>query len=294
MTPAYFDEQYDNRARVPEFGGFLADWAARSQMVRKTAPCTIDVAYGPGPNDRLDLFYPQSVRQAGDLAPVLVFLHGGYWRALDKSDHSFVAPALTMRGALVVVVNYDLCPGTLRRPVRIPDVVLQVTRSMAWIHDHVAEFGGDPHRVVVAGHSAGGHLAAMMLACDWSGVASHIAPRWVKRAVSLSGVFDLEPLRLAPSFEASLCLDATQVDKASPARLQAPQGGRLTALVGGDESSEFLRQSHLIQKIWGRTVVPVVKPLEGLHHFSILQAVTQDGSQVVQHLTEALVRTGKL
>ena len=292
-TPAYIDQQYDNRARVPEFGAHLADWAKRSLVVRETSPCAIDLPFGPAPAERLDLFLPQKVNPPGKLAPVLVFLHGGYWRALDKSDHSFVAPTFTAQGVLVVVVNYDLCPGTAQRPVRIPDIALQVTRAMVWVHAHIAQYGGDPSRVVVAGHSAGGHLAAMMLACDWPGVDASIAPGWIRQAVSLSGLFDLEPLRIAPSFQASLCLDTEQVHKASPVFLKAPKAGQLSALVGGDESDEFLRQNQLIRKVWGKRAVPVCESPAGLNHFSVLQAITQADSPVVKHLLNAVARTAK-
>src|SRR6185436_17236466 len=117
----------------------------------------LDLAYGDSPGQRLDVFpAPQPD------APVLVFIHGGYWRALDKSDHSFVAPPFTAAGVCVVIPNYDLAPA-----VTVPQITLQVVRAVAWTWKHIARFGGDPGRITVAGHSAGGQLATMMLACLW-------------------------------------------------------------------------------------------------------------------------------
>ena len=151
--PQWYDSMYNNQARVPEAKAHLAQWAERSAEVRQSAKSSPDVAYGEEPGDRLDIF-----PAAGANAPVLVFLHGGYWRSLDKSDHSFVAPALTAAGACVVVPNYDLCPA-----VTIPRITLQTVSALAWTWRNIAQYGGNPARITVAGHSAGGHLAAMML-----------------------------------------------------------------------------------------------------------------------------------
>jgi carboxylesterase type B len=113
----------------------------------------------------------------------LVFLHGGYWRALDKSDHSFVAPSLTQQGITVVVPNYALCPA-----VTIPEIVMQMVKALAWVWRHIDSWGGDASRIHVAGHSAGGHLAAMMLACDWRAYAPDLPPDLVKSVLSVSGL----------------------------------------------------------------------------------------------------------
>ncbi len=176
---------------------------------------------------------------------MLVYIHGGYWRALDKRDQSFVAPPFVAAGAMVVLPNYALCPA-----VTIEHIVLQLVQSLAWVWRHAAEHGGDPARIVVAGHSAGGHLAAMMLACDWRAVAPDLPADLVKGALAVSGVFELEPLRHAPFLAPDLNLDAATARKLSPAAMPAPRG-RLVAVVGGDESEEFLRQNALIAEAWG-------------------------------------------
>ncbi|MFD0669626.1 alpha/beta hydrolase [Ramlibacter sp. MAHUQ-53] len=268
----WLEQQYNNRARVPEHGEHLARWARDSQRVRASAPCTLDIAYGPTPGQALDVFPAQRAR-----APVVVFIHGGYWRSLDKADHSFIAPAFTQAGACVVVPNYDLCPA-----VTLPEITMQMVRALAWTWKHIADFGGDPRRITLAGHSAGGHLAAMMLACYFNDFDRSLPSDLVTRALSISGLFDLEPLRHTPSLQAALRLTPEDALRASPALLPAPRLGSLYAVAGGKESMEFLRHNELIRQAWGAARVPVVEALPGLNHFSILDSLVEPGSRLNQ------------
>src|SRR3954469_4170970 len=160
-SPAWFDEQYNNRARIPDHPAILKQWADASASALDRSPAMRELAYGEGAGERLDVF---PARRAG--SPVLVYIHGGYWRALGKRDQSFVAPPFVDAGAMVVLPGYALCPA-----VSIDHIVLQLVRALGWVHRHAHEFGGDAQRIVVAGHSAGGHLATMLLACDWRSVA---------------------------------------------------------------------------------------------------------------------------
>jgi len=265
----WLERMYNNRALVPDFGDYFDRWAAQSRQVRAAQPCRVDVAYGPGAGETLDVFPPAGAADA----PVLVFIHGGYWRALDKSQHSFIAPAFTRRQVCVVVPNYALCPGTDEAPVNISHIALQMTRALAWTWRHAAEFGGDPRRITVAGHSAGGHLAAMLLACHWPAVAPGMPADLARNALSISGLFDLEPLRRTPSFQASLHLTPEEVGRVSPARWAAPRRGTLFGVVGADESPEFVRQNRLIRQAWGEAVVPVCESIPGRQHFSVLDAL---------------------
>jgi arylformamidase len=218
---------------------------------------------------------------------VLVFLHGGYWRGLDKADHSFVAPTFTQTGACVVVPNYALCPT-----VTVPQIVMQMVRALAWTWRHVSEYGGDPSRITVAGHSAGGHLAAMLLACQWQRWAADLPPRLVRNALSISGLFELESIRRTPHLQADLRLTPAQARKASPAWLASPGvaagRGQLYSVAGGDESQAFLLHNKLIRQAWGRRVVPVCEVVPGLNHFSMLGALAQPGTRV-NSLTAALL-----
>jgi arylformamidase len=270
--PAWFDRMYNNRALVPEHAEYLARWAVQSQQARAEARCELDIPYGSGARETLDVF---PAEQRG--APVLVFIHGGYWRALDKSDHSFVAPAFTRHNACVVIPNYPLCPDAT-----IPQIALQLARAVAWTCRNVQRFGGDPRRIVVAGHSAGGHLAAMMAACEWPRLDATLPREVVHGALSISGLHDLDPIMRTPFLQPTLQLTPDQVQQASPARLPAPRSGSLYAVAGGEESAEFHRQCRLVREAWGSQRVPVCELLPGLHHFSILDALVEPSHRLQQ------------
>ena len=262
-SPAWLDAQYNNRARIPAHPEIFKRWSDASALAREQSRCSLDLPYGPTPAETLDVFDTDRPD-----APVLVFIHGGWWRSLDKCDHSFIAPAFTRAGAMVVVPNYALCPV-----VGIEAIALQMVRALAWTYRHAAERGGNPRRIVVAGHSAGGHLAAMMLCCHWTAVAADLPAQLVQSALSISGLFDLEPLRRTPFLQADLKLTRASVARLSPVNFPAPPHGRLYATVGGDESEEFLRQNRLIREAWGAGAVPVCETVPGRHHLDVLHAL---------------------
>lgn len=268
--PAWLDRVYNNRALVPEHATHFTRWAETSAQARASQPCTLDLAYGKVQGETLDVF---PAAEPG--APVLVFIHGGYWRSLDKSDHSFVAPAFTSEGACVVIPNYDLCPT-----VTIPQIAMQMVHALAWTFRHAARFGGDPNRITVIGHSAGGHLAAMMLACLWPAHAKDLPADLVKNAMSISGLYELESVMHTPFLKESLRLTPAQVLKASPAWFPSPAAGTFYAVAGADESEEFLRHNALIEQAWGGKTVPVREALLGLNHFSIVEALVQPGHRL--------------
>jgi arylformamidase len=256
---------YNNRALVPEHGQYLQRWATQSSEARRSHDCALDIAYGDHPGERLDVF------PAGHPGgPVLVFIHGGYWRALDKGDHSFIAPAFTRDGVCVVIPNYALCPA-----VTVPQITLQMVRALTWTRRNVRLYGGDAGRITVAGHSAGGQLAAMMLACLWQAHDSSLPPLVARNALAISALHDLEPLMHTPFLQPDLRLTPEHVRQASPARLPAPAQGTLYSVVGGDESEEYLRQNRLIRVAGGAERVPMCEALPGLNHFSVLEALVQ-------------------
>jgi arylformamidase len=260
--PAWLDSEYNLRARHPDHADVLERWRTASGLVQRIEARRLDVRYGDGENETLDIF---PTPQAN--APVLVFIHGGYWRALDKADHAFVAPSFTAEGALVVLPNYALCPV-----VGIEEIALQMTRALGWVYRNAALYGGDPARITVVGHSAGGHLAAMLLSCRWRDVDPALPQHLVSGALAISGVFDLEPLRLAPFVQDDLRLTSASVRRLSPAFFPRPRRPLYVA-VGAEESSEFQRQAALIRAQWGPTSVPVFETLPAVNHYTILHGL---------------------
>lgn len=257
--PDWLDTQYNNRAGIPEHPQILARWARDSALARENSAACLDLPYGDGAQETLDVFPTARAN-----APVLVFIHGGYWRALDKRDASFIAPPFVRAGALVAVPNYALCPA-----VTVEHIALQLVRALAWVHRNAHLYGGDPRHIVVAGHSAGGQLAAMLLCCRWPAVAPDLPARLVHGALAISGVFDLEPLRHAPFLKDDLKLTAASVSRLSPAYFPRPEG-MLYAAVGANESAEFQRQNRLIRKRWGAATVPVCETIAGTNHMDVL------------------------
>ena len=269
--PTWLDAQYNNRARVPGSLDILGRWAKASSAARDGSPGKVlDVRYGEGPNETLDIFPAARAN-----APVLVFIHGGYWRALDKSDHSFVAPSFVADGATVVVLNYALCPS-----VTIEQIALQAVRALAWTWRHIADYGGDPSRIAVVGHSAGAHLAAMLLSCRWKQVGEDLPLAPLVGALAISGLYDLEPVRLTPFLQGDLRLTPQQVARASPAFFPRPKGGKLFVTVGADESAEFLRHNQLIRDQWGPTAVPVCETLPHANHFTVLESLADPAGRL--------------
>lgn len=267
----WYDRMYNNRAMVPDFGQYFDRWVRQSAAARSQA-CSTSVAYGAHSTETLDIFPANRPN-----APVLVFIHGGYWRFLDKFDHSFVAPAFQRAGCTVVVPNYALCPA-----VTVPEITLQMVRALAWVWRHIGEYGGDAKRITVAGHSAGGHLAAMLMACDWPVFGKDLPKNVVHNAMSISGLHELESVRRSPMLQSGLRLTDEDVLKASPAWLSAPTRGELMCVVGGQESEEFLRQNALMQQAWGPQRVPKALAMPGRQHFSMLDALCETDHLVHQ------------
>ena len=267
MDAAFYSREYNNRELVPDHSAYFKRWADDSARARAGLACHLDLRYGESPGETLDLF--PSRRGNGSC---LLFIHGGYWRALDKKDHSFLAPAWVDAGASVAVVNYDLCPA-----VSVEEIVRQMLRASRWLWLRAADYGMDRNRLYVSGHSAGGHLTAMMLAALWPAFDARLPRDLFKGGLAISGLYDLRPLVQVGWLNGDLRLDEASALKSSPAFLPAATRAPLMTCVGGDESSEFHRQNALLGERW-RGVFAGDIPMPGKHHFSVLDALAEPSS----------------
>ncbi|PZP36740.1 MAG: esterase [Roseateles depolymerans] len=251
--------------QVPDAAPVLARWRQASDLVRSQARFHADLRYGEAAQQVLDLYEPDAVFGAGR-APVLVFLPGLLGQALDKCDYAFLAASFCDEGALVVLPEREHGPAaSLERGA------VQCAEAVAWAWRHAADFGGDPARIVVAGHSSGGHLAAMLSTCDWRLLGRDLPHRLLRAAFALSGVYDMAPLARMPALQQDLSLDAPRVKRLSPVRFAAPRSPMtLACLVGGNESDELKRQAQLIRAAWGARAVPVCEELPGCDHLSVM------------------------
>lgn len=264
---AFYSREYNNRKLVPDHGQIFARWAAESAKARNTMTCYLDRRYGEMPGETMDIF---PARMTGD-GTCMMFIHGGYWRSLDKSDHSFLAPPWVGAGVSVAVVNYDLCPA-----VTIEDIVMQMLRASRWLYLHCEDYGMDQDRLYVAGHSAGGHLAAMMMAAHWSVYDRELPKDLFKGGLAVSGLYDLRPLLEVDFLKDDLRLDEASAAKVSPALMPPATRMPIATCVGQQESSEFHRQAQLLKDRWRSAVTEV--PMPGANHFTVLDALANRGS----------------
>jgi len=268
---ASLDVQYDNRARVPDHDVHFTRWREWSAETRRDLTHHAELAYGPAPLETLDLF-----PAGGRGAPLFVFIHGGYWRSLDKSDFSYVARGLRPHGITTAIINYPLAPAA-----DLDTITQETCAAIAWLWRHAEEYGADRHRIFVVGHSAGGHLATMALAADWVRLAPDLPPQVVAGASSISGIYDLEPIRLCYLNE-TLGMDAAMAWRNSPVRLDYPEPASFQIILGDLESEEYHRQALAMAARWsvfhGKLEVIVA---EGLDHFSIMDGMNDPASDLV-------------
>lgn len=267
MTITDFDDAYQNAAYIPEADRFLLEWAEKSEAFRAKHPFQT-LQYGTGPRQFFDLFTPKDGGQG-----LTVIIHGGYWLRFECRDFSHLAAGALARGQAVAMINYTLAPEA-----RISQIVEEVTRAICLVADQV---GGPIH---ITGHSAGGHLATRMICED--ALPKHVADR-IMHVLSISGVHDLRPL-LNTLMRDTLRLDPEEASAESPALLTPRKGTRMTAVVGGEERPEFLRQTDLLANIWtGLGADTAALHLKGLHHFNVIEGLeTADGPLTTLLLAE--------
>ncbi len=279
---ARLDSELNLRARWPEHPQFFERWARDSAVVRGAQACRLDLAYGAAPAETLDLF---PVPGDGP-APLLAFIHGGYWQALDKSDYSYMAPAFTEAGIAFASLNYGLAPDTA-----IGTMIDQTRRALAWLYRNAADLGIDAARIVVAGHSAGGHLAAMALSTDWPALDSALPATLLAGGCAISGVYDLEPVRLS-YHNKILHIAAGQAAPWSPLHCLPAAAPPLLLAVGSEETKEFLRQHAEYAAAWQARGLPLQEvDMTGLHHFSAVDALA-DRSHTLYAAVQHVLRRG--
>ena len=210
--------------------------------------------------------------------------HGGYWRAQDKSGYSFLAENLVKAGVTVAIPNYSLCPN-----VEVRDIVMQMVQACAWLFRNASNFGAPRNRLIVSGHSAGGHLTAMMLACVWPAFAADLPPDLVKAGLSISGIFDAREVVKAPSINGDVRLTRKSAEVVSPVLMPPASEAPLYLAVGGKETGGFHFQHNLIKKKWGKVIAEDV-PCPDDNHFTILDQFASTESDLFQATLRMLNR----
>lgn len=266
-----YEVEYNNRARVPENPSIIAGWARDAAAYREQrAPRRIP--YGPGARNSID-FFPDDKE-----GPIVVFIHGGYWQALDGSFFSHLAAGLNAHGISVAIPSYDLCPGV---------TVDEIIRQMRMASRELARLG---RSLVISGHSAGGHLAACMLATDWPAFDASMPRAIVAAAYAISGLFDLGPL-VVTSINNALRLDQVTARAVSPLFWKAPARGSLDVVVGENESAEYFRQSRTIVDRWGTAGLPTrFGTIPNANHFTAIAPLADPNSPMVLRLKELATR----
>ena len=275
------DANYNLRAAVPEHPTYFARYEAESRAFRASARARLDLAYGDSPRQAVDLFLPQEPSP-----PLLVFIHGGYWQRFDRKDFSFVAAPLIAAGAAVALLGYDLAPA-----VDMDRIVAEVRQGIAWLYREGAAQGLDPARIFLAGHSAGGHLAAMALVTDWQG-------EWglpfdtIKGVCAISGVFDLEPIRRCYLNEV-LALDPEQARRNSPLHLPLGVPCPVTVAVGALETAAFHEQSRDFAaklEAAGWPCELMIQP--AVDHFAIIMSMALSDAPIVRAIRAQMGLSG--
>ncbi|MBX9823373.1 MAG: alpha/beta hydrolase [Xanthobacteraceae bacterium] len=275
-----YEVEYNNRARVPEHPEIFARWAREAAAYRdettKEGRAEIGLTYGPSPRQTIDLFKPKG----GGNGPLALFIHGGYWRSLEPASFSQTARGMNAHGVTVAVSGYDLVPQ-----VSIGQIIGQTQAACLYLWKTLGK------RIMVSGHSAGGHLAACMIATDWTTLDASAPADLTPAGYAISGIYDLEPL-LHLSGNAEFKLDAAEARRISPLYWNVERGRVLDAVVGGDESSEFLRHSKLVADAWrGKGVETRYEAVPGKNHFTICDPLADADSAMTRRMVELAKRT---
>ena len=262
-TQAELDAQYNQSVLGSDLMAYRDFWTTETARARRSLDCNLDVPYGRQPVEKLDIYLP--ARKSREPAPVLFFLHGGAWRALSKAESGAAAPTYAEQGAIYVAPDYGIAPETM-----LTEIVRQTRKALAWTWKNIAGHGGDPDRLVVAGHSSGAHLAGMLLADGWRAKAG-LPEDAIKGGVLFSGAYDLAPVRLSARNE-YLKLTPAAARRLSPVNLIPRQGPPLFAAIAGGDLHEFKRQGRDLATAWKKAGNPVkFTEIGGANHFDMAE-----------------------
>jgi len=272
-SEAFCNAEYNPRPVVADHLEIMDGWKNKSVVARAQSNCLIDLAYGSDNDERVDIFLTKKKN-----APCLIFIHGGYWRASDKTEFSFIAKAYADAGATVFVVNYGLAPR-----LKLEMIIQQIHRATQWVYEHAKEYGANPEELYLSGHSAGGHMTTMMMCSSWNKQPN----LKIKGGFSISGLYDLEPLIYASFINPVLQLDLVCAKALSPIYQQLKPSIPFWTCVGGDESSEFHRQNKLIAATWPDSFQgDIVMPRH--NHFTIMDAMADTSTPLFQGIIKML------
>lgn len=274
---AALDRQYNNRLHVPDYASHLERWEMLSRQTEKEFPLVKDIPYAVLPGEQLDI-YPSL--QPG--SKTLVFIHGGYWHKFDKSSFQFIAKAFSNYGITTVLINYPLAPE-----VSIDQISASCRLAIQWLYQNISAYNGDPRQLYIAGHSAGGHLSAMLLATDWT--LFNLITDVIKGACVISGLFNLIPIRLS-DINKVLNMETETALRNSPVHLLPVTQCPLSIVVGGNETNEFLDQSKELYTCWKESIPAEIVQIQGLNHYSIVETMLDPQSC----LHQAMLRIMKI
>ena len=274
-TQEEIDQEYNPRFIVKNTDELIQSYFTESQRVLREYSNRSAVAYGPTPSETLDIFPAEKL-----CSPIHIFFHGGYWHSLTSRDFAFVAEGLVRNGITAVLVNYALCPS-----VNIDEIVRQSRAAAAWTYRNAEGFGGNPERISVSGHSAGGHLTGMLLSTDWEKNYG-LPPNLIKGFLPVSGLFDLKPFPFS-WLQPKLLLTSEQVLLNSPVFLKPRHTPHVMVAVGADESHEFQRQSKNYTIFLQKHGVPAeYLSMPGKNHFNIIHDFLGDGGPLCKKIIE--------
>ena len=272
---AALDRQYNNRLQVPEYATYLERWEMLSRQTEKELPVIKNIPYGVLPREQLDIYPAQQPS-----SKTLIFIHGGYWHRFDKSTFQFIAKAFSNYDVTTVLINYPLAPE-----VSIDQISASCRLAIQWLFQNIPAYNGDPAQLYIAGHSAGGHLSAMLLTTEWRHY--NLAPDTIKGACVISGLFNLIPIRLS-DINKVLNMETETALRNSPVHLLPLSQCPLSIIVGSHETSEFLDQSNELYTSWKEIIPAEIIQAPGLNHYSIAETMLDPQSCLDQAMRRML------